>query len=268
MLKASCSPRDICILVRQKPSSFLKSLTSTAENSGIQIRDESQIQDLLAEPVIKLLVSLWKIIFSVSTPDEWDEVIMFLTLETGADTETQGRIQESRVEEFKKKIASIYKTQQFSLEAFSQLVVDCMAFLDEEMVKATFSQYEQGNLLSSCLSNLVACISGQSKEDDLIPSSIERFLGKDSIPLMTMHKSKGLEFKTVFFIGFEDENLWNYNNNRNEETCGFFVAFSRAKEQIIFTACQQRGKFFQNIRNIRPLYNILTQCGIELEVMR
>lgn len=84
---------------------------------------------------------------------------------------------------------------------------------------------------------------------------------------MTMHKSKGLEFKTVFFIGFEDENLWNYRNNRNEETCGFFVAFSRAKEQIIFTACRRRGQSHQNIRNIQPLYNILTQSGVELEGM-
>lgn len=267
LLKASYSPRDICILVRQRPGAFLESLASMARNSDIQIRDESQMQDLLAEPAIKLLVSLWKVIFSMSTPDEWDEVIMFLTLGTGVIDEVQGRIQERRVEKFKKQIASAYKAQKFSLEAFSRLVVECMAFLGEEIVKATFSQYEQGNFLSSCLSNLAACISEQSKEDDLIPSSIERFLGKDSIPLMTMHKSKGLEFKTVFFIGFEDENLWNYRNNRNEETCGFFVAFSRAKEQIIFTACRRRGQSHQNIRNIQPLYNILTQSGVELEGM-
>ena len=53
---------------------------------------------------------------------------------------------------------------------------------------------------------------------------------------MTMHKSKGLEFHTVIFVGLENSALWGYQNSPDEETCGFFVAFSRAKQRIIFTA--------------------------------
>ena len=35
-------------------------------------------------------------------------------------------------------------------------------------------------------------------------SAIDSFQGYDSIPIMTIHKSKGLEFEAVFFVGFDD----------------------------------------------------------------
>jgi hypothetical protein len=54
---------------------------------------------------------------------------------------------------------------------------------------------------------------------------LDAFEGVDQIPLMTVHKSKGLEYDTIIFV----------------------VALSRAKQRAIFTFCQQRGG-----RNNRP----------------
>ena len=60
---------------------------------------------------------------------------------------------------------------------------------------------------------------------------------------MTIHKSKGLEFHTVFFIDFNEDSWWGLTNaNKNndiirlsEEQNAFFVGASRAKEKLIFT---------------------------------
>ena len=87
---------------------------------------------------------------------------------------------------------------------------------------------------------------------------------------MTLHKSKGLEFHTVVFIGLEDQALWNYNNNPDEETCGFFVAFSRAKKRMVMTASLSRPDRNGHIRSqsldsVKPLYELLSQAGIEPE---
>ena len=57
---------------------------------------------------------------------------------------------------------------------------------------------------------------------------------------MTIHKSKGLEYSAVYFIGLEDSAFWNFRNRSEEERCAFFVAISRAKEAITFTFCKQR----------------------------
>lgn len=42
---------------------------------------------------------------------------------------------------------------------------------------------------------------------------------------MTIHKSKGLEYHTVIFVGLHQNVFWGYKNNRAEETNNFFVAF-------------------------------------------
>lgn len=34
--------------------------------------------------------------------------------------------------------------------------------------------------------------------------AIENFCGDHSIPIMTIHKSKGLEYNAVYFVGLED----------------------------------------------------------------
>ena len=60
---------------------------------------------------------------------------------------------------------------------------------------------------------------------------------------MTVHKSKGLEFETVFFVDFNIGSWWGLNSAYQkqdsvkvlEEKNIFFVGASRAKENLIFT---------------------------------
>ena len=75
---------------------------------------------------------------------------------------------------------------------------------------------------------------------------------------MTIHKSKGLEYHTVAFVGLDDAAWWSYAREVTESTAGFFVAFTRAKQRVIFTYCPSRGR-----RNeIEPLYALLAQAGV------
>lgn len=59
-------------------------------------------------------------------------------------------------------------------------------------------------------------------------SLIEQYHGFNSVHLMTIHKSKGLEYNTVFFIDVDGDMFWS-NDGVNTQ---FFVACSRAKERI------------------------------------
>lgn len=76
--------------------------------------------------------------------------------------------------------------------------------------------------------------------------------------LMTVHKSKGLEYHTVIFIGLHQQSFWGYRGNPEEETKAFFVALSRARERVYFTRARQSG----GIAEIRELVNLLESAGV------
>src|SRR3990167_585101 len=57
--------------------------------------------------------------------------------------------------------------------------------------------------------------------------SIRKLKGEGSLPIMTIHKSKGLEYKIVIFMGLEDQAFWSFQSQSEEDTCAFFVALSR-----------------------------------------
>ena len=86
--------------------------------------------------------------------------------------------------------------------------------------------------------------------------AIENFIGVHSIPIMTIHKSKGLEYSAVYFIGLEDSAFWNFLNQSEEDRCAFFVALSRAKEFLMFTFSEYRSNLKypdQKRKNIQKL---------------
>ena len=99
-----------------------------------------------------------------------------------------------------------------------------------------------------------------------IVTALDMLVGKDTIPVMTIHKSKGLEYHTVIFIGLEDGAFWTFQRQPDEDKCAFFVALSRAKERVIFTFSKQReGRFGierQTMTNIKVLLEELQKSGI------
>lgn len=95
--------------------------------------------------------------------------------------------------------------------------------------------------------------------------AIENFEGLHSIPIMTIHKSKGLEYEAVYFVGLEDSAFWNFKNQSEEDRCAFFVALSRAKSEIMFTFCNYRSgirKHRQTHSEINEFFDLLKTPGM------
>jgi superfamily I DNA/RNA helicase len=76
---------------------------------------------------------------------------------------------------------------------------------------------------------------------------------------MTIHKSKGLEYHTVIFVGLDDSAWFAFQSQTKEEMCGFFVAFTRAKQRVIFSYCSTRAQRTA----IAPLYTLLKNAGVQ-----
>ena len=55
----------------------------------------------------------------------------------------------------------------------------------------------------------------------------------DKVKLLTIHKSKGMEYPVVFIIGCNNELLPHYKNeNINDERRLFYVAITRAEKEL------------------------------------
>jgi superfamily I DNA/RNA helicase len=84
------------------------------------------------------------------------------------------------------------------------------------------------------------------------------FTDDEAVPLLTIHRSKGLEYHTVFFVGLDDDQWWAHARDTIESTMAFFVGVSRAAERLVFTQCDQRG----STNNITDLYEVLNQAQV------
>jgi len=94
-------------------------------------------------------------------------------------------------------------------------------------------------------------------------SWIQAFLdidAEDAVSLMTVHRSKGLEYHTVFFVGLDDEQWWAHDRDREGSTAAFFVGLSRAAYRLVFTCtaidAARNGK-------ISELYDLLDAAGVQ-----
>jgi superfamily I DNA/RNA helicase len=59
------------------------------------------------------------------------------------------------------------------------------------------------------------------------------------VRIMSIHKSKGLEFDTVIVLGVEKQTFW---GEEEAERSAYFVAISRAKRRLFLTVCNQRER--------------------------
>lgn len=75
-----------------------------------------------------------------------------------------------------------------------------------------------------------------SIEPDL-PKALARFSDDQAVRILTIHKSKGLEFDSVIILGVEEQTFW---GKADEERCAFFVGVSRAKRRLVMTVSSRR----------------------------
>lgn len=138
--------------------------------------------------------------------------------------------------------------------------------------QAGFRQYASVENLERVISTLGAALEASLTSVGDAARVVDDFAGADVVPAMTIHKSKGLEFGTIIFLGLEDSEWWSFRNQPEEEKRAFFVAFSRGIRRVLFTYCDQRdsrwGRRRQKRQAVDALYDILAQAGVRRSDLR
>jgi superfamily I DNA/RNA helicase len=264
------TPRDVCILVKQKAAVYSNAILAALEAAGIRARNESELQDLLAEPITKILVAFLKVAVSERAPAEWAVATETLALARRVDIESvEMRKVETEVISIAKALNQKLLAAAPSEERLHDTLRAAVTAIGESNLKAIYQQYRRGTFFRKLISQLAAALwqSYETRKD--WKGALEDLTGKDVLPVMTIHKSKGLEYHTVIFLGLEDSAFWSFKQQSDEDTCAFFVAFSRAKERVIFTFSRQRttrethpNESQSNVA-IRPLYDLLKSAGVK-----
>ena len=141
-----------------------------------------------------------------------------------------------------------------------------VSFMGESSIKSQFPQYKRDRWYENLLNKASAILSDGYRVSPEWSQTLDNFVGENTIPIMTIHKSKGLEYDIVVFIGLEDGAFWSFRTQPHEDTCAFFVALSRAKKKVYFTFCDRRqtrrGNTQQEHQSIGSLYDLLTGAGV------
>lgn len=236
--------RDICIIVKQKPEICCSELIIEAQKQKISMRIENDYQDLLKENLTNLIFSMIKVLFTTGCTKDWQEICSYYN--------KASKTMDYAL--FDKKIQLI-KNNYKNDNSVKNLIFNIVELLGEDSLRIVFPEYTKTSYIEKCRDNLIKTFEKDFKDDLL--TTIKVIEGEYSVPVMTIHKSKGLEYNTVIFWGLDDQSFWNYKKQPKEDRCAFFVALSRAKENLYFTFNSIRLGEYKTHKKINEMYNLL-----------
>lgn len=261
-------PNKLCILCKQKPQDYAPKIIDELSNRQICARIENDYQDLIKEPIVEMLISLLRLAVDRKHPHDWEFIVSTMvnlwSLDSLQSNDDYFNMQNDLDEEIKQ--LSIMMGSISCKKDFHALLKHAIQFWGEKRIKAMFPTYSQGTFLNDQLNKFqnYMWMELETAQMDWI-LAIENFEGLHSVPIMTIHKSKGLEYDVVYFVGLEDSAFWSFKNQPDEDRCTFFVALSRAKKEILFTFCKYRytSRFpKQSHAQINEFFELLKVPGI------
>lgn len=255
--------RDVGILVRQRADMYCDMLINELSNLGIHSRIEDQWQDLLAENFMKYIIDVFSLATTDRGPKAWSRLISnVLSLRGNDETESYQVEKEinSFIVEFKKTIK--YESIKVTKKVVEQWLDKILTLIGLDLIKSSYPEYRKGKYLERKVKQTAEFLFYSYEKHKVWYKAIDDFLGTYSIPIMSIHKSKGLEFESVVLLGLEDGAFWNFEKSPEDETFTFFVAMSRAKTRMIFTFCKNRFNG-QERSKVNDIYQMLENADVK-----
>lgn len=259
-------PRDFVLLVRQKAADYAAVLEPAFNAVGIPLRNEAgaigavMLHELLAEEVSELAVVILRLAMTKRAGRYWTDCQAALATLHGItpDEEAAQSRLARELDAYTLKLCTSHPSPPKSKAAARAIVDDIIAFVGRDRLIAVHPAYGQGDWLEKVLDAAAVHLSSCSVSVGDWATALDAYEGVHAVPLITIHKSKGLEYHSVMFVGLDDGAWWSFADDQIEATAGFFVAFTRAKQRVVFTYCARRG----TRSKIATLYGLLEKAGV------
>jgi len=228
---------EIAVLISKQPDLYANHLIAEIEARGIPYRNEQQMQDITTEPVARLMVDYLSCIYGKREPKAWVRLMNLLLPFADDEIQANTRRDFDRLIKAQRKSASLPSLID---EPYSEWWESARGFLNKiprETLVALSPDYESPSRLREVVHDTKARIEELLKLEPELPKALERFADDKAVRILTIHKSKGLEFDSVIILGVENQTFW---GKLDEERCAFFVGVSRAKRRLVVTMSGHR----------------------------
>lgn len=230
---------EIAILVSKQLELYAAPLMAALEARGIPYRNEQQMQDITTEPLARLIIDYLQCLYGERCPDAWRSLSKLLTPfeEEGAQSSTKQSFGQFIRQERRTTAEEGTGGNRFS--SWWERVRTFLKFIGIETITSLSPDYESKERLNELAIELRNRIGELSRLDDDLLGALGRFADDQAVRILTIHKSKGLEFDSVIMMAIENEIFF---GDQDANRCAFFVGVSRAKQRLVLTHSNSRER--------------------------
>lgn len=271
LLGAGIKTSEVCILIKRSLAEYATYLLGPIEGTEINVRDETVYQDLLKEDFTKLILSTIYCSLSTTTPEVYTYLYESDLHFKSVDIEDIERVNSElyKIGIFLSNIKDMFDKANLDSgpEVLTRIIEAMLNYFDEKAIKDYFLQYQNEEFLNEIKSQLCELLWSEFVVRGTWIDACIGFEGNFSIPVMTVHKSKGLEFDAILFLGLEENAFFASHGMTQEDASAFFVAVSRARRMIYITATENRNRInrgagVQSTKGLKPIYSALKASGV------
>jgi superfamily I DNA/RNA helicase len=227
---------EIAVLVSKQPDLYAELLMAELERRNISYRDEQQLQDLATEPAAQLIVDYLIVLLGSREPDAYTRLMARLT-EATVEEHDQSKLRINWTTFIKAERAAVGASSVNTLDHYWAYALRFVEAFGRNNLISLSPDYQAGARLDDVIDQTKSRFAEKLTVEANVVWALKLLMHDNAIRIMTIHKSKSLEFDTVIVLGVEREAFW---GNVADERCAFFVAISRAKRRLVLTHVDTR----------------------------
>lgn len=231
---------EIAILISKQADLYAQLIMQELDNRQIPYRNEQQLQDISSEPIAQLIVDYLLCLYGKKEANAWirlEEQLMPFVDDEELEFSQHLYFQDFFNEQQRKVKQAVQNGNKYS--DWWGRVKEFLQKLSIETIVALSPEYESKRRLIELIKETQKHINELLKKEQDLVKALRYFSDDQAVRILTIHKSKGLEFHSVIMLAVEQETFW---GNADDERCAFFVGISRAKHRLLVTYSQQRER--------------------------
>ncbi len=228
---------EVAVLVAKMVDQYAYELMDALARRGIPYRNEAALQDLSSEPIARLIVDYLSCLYGNREPKAWIRLSDQLMPYDDEEAQSAKRRAFHRFVKAQRKEVAIADLVDYPYAGWWNFATAFLKMLGVESLVALSPDYETRSRLKELIAQTKTRIEELLKTEPELPEVLRRFSDDQAVRILTIHKSKGLEFDSVIMLAVEQEVFF---GSAADERCVFFVGMSRAKRRLVMTHADQR----------------------------
>lgn len=248
-IQAGTSPDEIAVLVRQQSEIITNPLVKELQRMDILYCDEAKIQGLLEEPIAIVAFNFLKIVIGQSSSEAY--IVLNQFAETVSVSDAMAQKITNGLSELIVSAEKYVNSELFegSDDDWLFLFEKLWTLFPDSLFHSISDRYQQEGYIRKCKEKIYKSFFDELRVDENSSQALNRLSGEGAVKILTIHKSKGLEFEKVILLGVENQLFWSKSFDYVQGTRipkevlqTFFVAVSRAKYELVLTSVQRRNR--------------------------